>query len=72
MAINSENEEAAADRDALADAWDAGYTAARRYAVERQEEQRVLARLGLTGLGSGGRIPDPPENPYRDRPDWDF
>jgi hypothetical protein len=52
-----------ASRSELAAAWQQGYGAARNYAHERDQE-----RLGI----EVGHIPDPPDNPYLDRPAWDF
>ena len=48
--------------------WQQGYEAARNYAHDRDQERRALARLGV----EVGHIPDPPDNPYLDRPTWDF
>jgi len=55
-------------RTSLARAWREGFNAAMTYQRERAEDLRVFRRHGITG----GPIPDPPDNPYLDRPDWEF
>lgn len=52
----------------LADAWDEGYTAAQQYAAQRNEDQRVFERHGITAP----HVPDKPQNPHRPGNDWDF